>query len=274
MTFSVVIPAHNEATVIAKCLAFVPDLEPGEAEVVVVANGCTDSTAAAAAAVPGVTVVNLAEGGKRGALNAGDAATTAFPRIYLDADVVIGAGDLRQLVAALSAGLPRVAAPRVHFAIEGRPWTVRAFYTVYERLPYVREGLIGLGVYAVSPEGRARFGEFPAVTADDLFVQRLYAPSERIILTGSTFSVEVPRTLGALIAVRTRTAFGSRELAQTGDDAFATSTKQTLIGLARLAARSPQLIPSVAVYLAVTVAARGRARRAAGRAWHRDTTTR
>src|SRR4051794_36220479 len=93
--FSVVIPAHNEATVLARSvLAWLGDLEPGEAEVVVVANGCTDETAAVARGL-GVQVVELATASKSTALTAGDAAVTTFPRIYLDADITVAASTLR-----------------------------------------------------------------------------------------------------------------------------------------------------------------------------------
>jgi glycosyltransferase involved in cell wall biosynthesis len=273
--FSVVIPAHNEERVIGRCLnAFVPGLAAGEAEVVVVPNGCTDRTAEIAAAYPGVTVVDLPVGSKPAALNAGDEAATALPRVYLDADIVISPATLRALVAALREGRPRVAAPSVRFALDGRPWAVRAFYAAYQRLPYVSEGLTGLGVFALSAEGRARFGRFPDVTADDLFVQRLFGADERVVLHNASFAVEVPRTLRALIAVRTRTAFGSAELAKTQGNEFAASTKETVWALLRMTARAPHLLPAAVVYVAVTVAARLRARRARPNVWQRDATTR
>ena len=49
---SVIIPAHNEESVIARCLeAFVTGAEPGELEAIVVANGCSDATAEIALAM-------------------------------------------------------------------------------------------------------------------------------------------------------------------------------------------------------------------------------
>jgi glycosyltransferase involved in cell wall biosynthesis len=79
---SVVIPAHNEERVIGRCLEVLQaGLRPGELEVVVVANGCTDNTERVArSAVPAVRVVSLAEASKAAALNAGDAVASAFPR--------------------------------------------------------------------------------------------------------------------------------------------------------------------------------------------------
>ena len=43
--FSVIIPAHNEEKVLGRCLdALLADSRPGEMEIVVAANGCTDRT--------------------------------------------------------------------------------------------------------------------------------------------------------------------------------------------------------------------------------------
>ena len=41
-------------------------------------------------------------------------------------------------------------------------------------LPYVREGMIGVGVYALSEKGPERFAEFPDVIADDGYVRMLF----------------------------------------------------------------------------------------------------
>ena len=80
---SVLIPAHNEASEITACLASVfasEDLPAGwQGEVLVIANGCTDQTAALARSTPvpqgwSLLVLDLPEGGKLAALNAGDRA--------------------------------------------------------------------------------------------------------------------------------------------------------------------------------------------------------
>jgi hypothetical protein len=77
---SIVIPAHDEERVIGRCLSgLASGAEPGELEVVVVANGCTDGTAAAARTFPGVRVVETPVAGKAAALNLGDEHAPAFP---------------------------------------------------------------------------------------------------------------------------------------------------------------------------------------------------
>lgn len=83
--FSILIPASNEARYIGPCLnaLLASDPVPGfTVEVIVIANGCTDDTAARAkrfapvAAERGwrLKVIKQPEGSKPGALNAGDLA--------------------------------------------------------------------------------------------------------------------------------------------------------------------------------------------------------
>ncbi|MDO5627803.1 MAG: glycosyltransferase [Mobilicoccus sp.] len=279
---AVVIPAHNEEQVIGACLeALDAARDDGlEVEVIVVANGCTDGTADVARQYPDVRVIEQDEPSKRLALDTGDAAATRFPRIFLDADIRLGSGALRQLVAALSVPEPRVGSPTVRFDMTGASVSVRSFYRAFEQLPYVRHHLIGLGVYGLSEQGRARFDRFPEVVADDLFIQRLFADEERVVVPGE-FWVRVPRDLRNLLKVRTRVARGNSELAgiATDDDEgrFAGSTGATGRALRDLARSEPARIPDVAVYVAVTLAARLRARRAAARgrsAWERDDSSR
>lgn len=276
--FSVVIPAHDEAAVIGRCLAsFVGDLAPGEAEVFVVANGCTDRTADVACAFPGVSVLELTEASKTAALNAGDEAATAFPRVFLDADIDVSADTLRHLAEALEGPGAAVGAPRAALDLDGCSAAVRRFYRVHARLPYMAEGMTGTGIYALSRAGRSRFGRFPDLTADDLFVQRLFAPGERTVLP-DRFTVRVPRTLAALVTVRTRVAAGNRQMAheRADDEAFQSSAGSTGRALVHLVRASPRELVGAAVYVGVTVVARGRARTRKGRGagWLRDQTSR
>ena len=100
---SIVIAAHNEATVIGRCLdTLLADAHPGEFDVTVVANGCSDRTAEVAGARTGVRVLDVAQPGKSNALNVGDTAAQGFPRIYLDADINASTEVARALVGALS----------------------------------------------------------------------------------------------------------------------------------------------------------------------------
>ncbi len=91
---SIVVAAHNESSVIRRLLSqLVGPALKDELDIVVVANGCTDDTAEVARSFgPPVQVLSLATASKREALAAGNRAATAFPRVYVDADVELGAG--------------------------------------------------------------------------------------------------------------------------------------------------------------------------------------
>ena len=270
---SVVVPAHDEATVITRCLDSVyAGFDPGEVEVVVVANGCTDATADVARAHPrGPQVVELAEGGKPGALNAGDAAVTSFPRAYVDADVRLGPGALRAVLTELDRGA-LAGAPRPRFETAGRPYVVRAFYDTWQRLPFLTQSPVGNGVYVLSRQGRARFGPFPEITADDLFVLRQFAPHERAVAQDACFVVETPRSLRYLLRVRRRVYAGNAEAdAHSPDPGTNPSPARSLLRLVR----RPADLPPVAVYALVSVVAKRQAgRRSATRHWERDDSTR
>jgi glycosyltransferase involved in cell wall biosynthesis len=270
---SVVIPAHDEAAVIERCLAALNDGGAGRPlEVIVACNGCTDDTPARARrAMPSATVLELPDASKIAALDAGDAAASAFPRFYVDADVELTGADLALVADALDRGPALCAAPRPSFEIDGRPWAVRAFYGVWSRLPYLTEVPVGNGVYAVSAEGRRRFERFPGVVADDLFVQGRFTDAERVVVPTATFTVHPPRTLRGLYHVRVRAHRGKLELQRAG--AAPPSTQQRSVRAALGLAADPRRMPAVAVYLGVNLAARiaaGRRLRAGVGTWERD----
>lgn len=270
---SVLVPAHDEEQVIGRCLkALLAGVDVTGVEVLVVANGCTDRTAQVAR-LHGADVLEVATASKVGALRAGDEMLATLPRVYLDADVVLGPGALQALARELASDLPRVGAPRAIFRTEGRPWVVRSFYEAYTRLPYVSGEMVGSGVYALSAAGRARFDTFPDLTADDLFVQRLFSSSETFVLPDVSFTVETPRTVKGLLAVRTRTARGNRQMASQGGPSSVSSTGSTVKALVTMVRAEPRIAISAGLYVAVTVLARWRSRRS-GLMWDRDTSTR
>jgi glycosyltransferase involved in cell wall biosynthesis len=276
---SIIIPAHNEATVIGRLLVQLVSREnPGEFDVIVVANGCSDETAAVAEAFgSGVRVLSIPVASKHAALIAGDEAAKDFPRIYLDADVELGGGDVRALAQALEAPGALAAAPRRELAMAGRPWLVRWYYDVWTRLPEVRQGLFGRGVIGVSELGHQRIAELPPVLADDLAASLAFAPAERIIVSAASVVVHPPRTFGDLMRRRVRAAVSVAQIenTQSGQDGAGRTSMSDLMAIAQENAGMP---PRVMLFLAIAVLARLRARRAVRRGdfstWLRDESSR
>ncbi len=88
MTVTAIIPAYNEEHRIAAVLATVTAVAAVSA-VIVVNDGSTDGTAAAAQAVPGVEVLTLpANRGKGGAMRAGAMHAQADVLLFFDADLI------------------------------------------------------------------------------------------------------------------------------------------------------------------------------------------
>jgi glycosyltransferase involved in cell wall biosynthesis len=277
---SVVIAAHNEENVIGLSLDALLDQRTSERiEVVVSANGCTDRTVAVATR-PGVTVVVSPEPGKAVALNAGDRIATAFPRIYLDADIVVPPGGLAAVIGRLAeAPHPLAVVPRRRLNTAGRPWPVRAYLSINERLPAFRNGLFGRGMIALSEEGRSRFDAFPTMIADDLFIDSLFADAEKAEASDVEVVVQAPFTTRDLVRRLVRVRRGNAELraaAAAGLVEVRVRAADRWAWLREVVLPDPRLIPAAVPYVSITLIAGLLARRrvAAGHGWGHDKSTR
>jgi len=255
---SIVIPAHDEAATIARLLESLLDgAMPGEFEVIVVCNGCTDRTAEIARGL-GVQVVELTEPSKAAALAHGDTQAQHFPRIYLDADIEVSAATVRALSMALD-GTVIAAGPQRLLQADGASLLVRAYYAVWTRLPQVRAGLFGRGVVAVSAVGHERTRTLPAVMSDDLAMSEAFGPSERTVVADAVAVIRPPRNLRDLLRRRIRVTTGNAQLDQTG--ARSAEAKTSWGDLARIVRDEPRLAGCVPVFVGVALASRIVARR-------------
>jgi exopolysaccharide biosynthesis WecB/TagA/CpsF family protein len=208
---TVIIPAHNEAVGIERCLrALRPNDAPEELQVIVVCNGCSDTTAAVAASFAGVEVIETAVANKTTALNLGDEAARSSPRMYLDADIELPRDVVDLLVAQLQATGSPAATVRFRLDLSEASRSVARHYRARSRAPYP-DHLVGRGVYCLSEAGRSRFGEFPPVIGDDLFVQSLFSPDEVTVVDAFSAVVKPPETIRELVRVQSRVAAGNRE---------------------------------------------------------------
>lgn len=273
---SVVVPAHDEERTIARLLTGLVEGDPaGDLDIVVVANGCSDRTAATARAVsPRLRVLEIDVASKIAALNAGDAATDVFPRAYVDADAEVSAAALLALADDLSRpGVVLTAAPRLRLETSGGSLLSRMYHQVWTNTPYVVAGPIGCGVYVLSQAARERFAQFPSVIADDLYVERL-AGEHRLVDESHQFVFHAPRSTEALLSRLTRATLGNLQLEVEYGMEPGTGGA---VGLLRRMLPRPWLWPSLAVYIMLRGIAERRARRrlASGEfEWSRDHSTR
>ncbi len=260
---SVIIPANNEAGYIANCLRAVlaSDALPEPVEIIVVSNNSTDATVSIASGFAQdadsrgwvLKVLDLPQGGKTNALNAGDGAASAQNRIYLDADVVVSPPLLAQIAAILARDAVVFASGKVVIA-EAETAISRAYGRIYRKVPFMTSGVPGCGLFAVNAAGRARWALFPDIISDDTFVRLSFTPAERVSATAG-YEWPIVEGFSNLIRVRRRQDVGVEEIAQRFPTLVQNDDKRRFgYGrLVRLALADPV---GFAVYFAVTVIVR------------------
>ena len=259
---SVIIPANNEEALIGACLTAIlaSDSPACPVEIVVVANGCTDRTAEVAqgfvaqALARGwkMTVLDLTQGGKMRALNAGDDAASLPWRAYLDADVTVSRGLLNQLCHALDGPKARYASGTLRITAKGT--ISKAYAATYRKVPFMAHGVPGCGLFAVNAAGRARWGKFPDIISDDTYVRLLFRPEERVAVA-ATYDWPVVEGFRTLVRVRRRQDRGTRQVAALFPNLMENEDKARLglTGMMHLFLRNPV---GFAVYSSVAVAVR------------------
>lgn len=278
-SITVVIPAHNEAAVIVETLRALTGGGDG-LEVLVVCNGCTDGTAAAAAGVAGVRVMESPVPSKVNAVNLGLREARGEVVVCVDADIRLGGAGVAGLARALERPGVLAAAPRVEMDFApGTAWGVRAYYRVWFALPYVSEGMVGCGVYALNAAGRARIGEIPELIADDGFVRSSFAAGERVRVDETVAKVRGPRTLRDLIKIKTRSRLGGYQLRQRFPEGLPGQGGGARHGSAWAGVlMKPSLWACVPAYLYVNIVSRlrakGQVKSLAGYVWERDESSR
>jgi glycosyltransferase involved in cell wall biosynthesis len=281
---SVLIPAHNEGAVIGRCLDnLFEGIDPTHLEVGVVCNGCSDDTAVVARACGHpVEVIELDEASKPAALRAGDRRLRAFPRLYLDADVVLRGPIARQVLEQLTRDGSVAARPPIRYDTAHSSAIVRRYYRARSRVPAVMGSIWGAGVYGLSAAGRARFGDHPDVVAEDLFVDQFFDPDEIEIVGDEPVLVVAPGCYRDLLNVMRRAYRGAAEnrvaTEHPGDPdrrvvRTSSTTPTTLRDVLRLCRSVPGVVDA-ATYAFVAVSARVYIALGSSARWERDESSR
>jgi len=271
---SVAIAAHNEARVIRHCLdALLTGLAPLELEVVVSCNGCSDNTAdIVRSSWPDVSVIELVQASKPAALRAADEALTAFPRIYLDADVILPVASARRLIDTLATGSFVAARPVFRYDTSRCDRLVGSYYRAREAVVAGRHMLQG-GVYGLSKSGRSRFGIYPDVIADDLYADQWFEPSEIDVLYDAPAMVTIPRGIRDLIHVLRRRKKGDVELHSLPGGA-ADTARSTLRSLMSMALSGPRPALDALIFALIAAIVRVSVTISSPAGWSRDESSR
>ena len=186
MRFSVIVPAHNEAQWLPRALASITAAGTrvdGPVEVVVVANRCSDDTAALAAAADAVVIESPARN-VAAVRNAGAGVATGDTIVTIDADCVMSSTALRAVEDLLDSGKYVGGGSKVR--PERSSVGIRTTYAVMEVITFVMR--VSGGMFWCPRRDYEAIGGFDerVVIAEDLdFARRLRAHGRR---TGRRFT--------------------------------------------------------------------------------------
>ncbi|MFF8805606.1 bifunctional polysaccharide deacetylase/glycosyltransferase family 2 protein [Streptomyces omiyaensis] len=219
---SAVVPAHNEEATIAACVRALLDDGCPDIDIVVVDDGSTDGTAAAARSVadPRVRVVTQSNQGKPAALNAGVAHAAHDIILMVDADTVIAPGAAARLAVAFAD--PSVGAVAGNTKVADR----KGLLVLWQHLEYVMSfglerrlfDLIGASPTVPGAIGAFRRSALSAcggISADTLaedtdIAMALCRADWRVVYRGDAHAfTHVPTTVPGLWHQRHRWAYGT-----------------------------------------------------------------
>jgi glycosyltransferase involved in cell wall biosynthesis len=213
---SVIVPAHNEASVIRRCLDSLVE-QAGVDTLIVACNGCTDNTAdIVRTEYPQALCLDIARPSKVNALNEAEKHITSWPVFYIDADARLSPNAIQTVITALEDGKTLLAAPEPVIDTSRSSWLVRLYYKVWLQLPYIREGVISTCSYVITQAGHQRFKQFPDVINDDGFVRCQFGRDERRNIPGAQIFITPPKDILSLIKIKTRARLGNMQLARAG----------------------------------------------------------
>lgn len=211
---TVIVPAHNEATVIRRCLDSLVG-QAGLDTLIVACNGCSDNTAAIVRQeYPQAICLEIAKPSKVNALNEAEKHISSWPVFYIDADTTLSADAIHTITQVLQKdNTTLLAAPEPVIDTSHSSWTVRQYYRLWLQLPYIREGVVATCSYVITQAGRARFQQFPTIINDDGYVRCQFGREERRNIPGAQIFITAPRNLVSLIKIKTRARLGNMQLA-------------------------------------------------------------
>ena len=215
---TIIVPAHNEASVIEDCLNSIIN-QDGIDHIIVPCNGCTDNTIEIVESkFPSVVCLNIEKPSKTNALNVAEEKAkelgVTYPIFYIDADTQLSDNCIPHITKALENenSETQLAAPTPVIDTRKSSWLVQTYYRVWTQLPYIKEGVIATCSFIVTEEGRKRFDVFANVIGDDGFIRCHFKNKEIANIKGAEIYITAPRDIFSLIKIKTRARLGNMEL--------------------------------------------------------------
>jgi len=234
-------------------------LDRNNYEIIVICNGCTDNTANVTRSINSkIICLETDIQSKTNAINIGEKISRYFPRIYLDADIIVSLNTIDALCAKLNEGY-LAASPEVKMNLDSCSYLVKAYYNIWLSLPYCKSGMIGTGVYALSEKGRNVFTKFPDVIADDEYVRLNFSNEERVRLDGYYSIVNAPKNIFGLLRIKTRSRLGGYELKKRFP-LLVKSEEKNYFDAVKLLLPKFYLWPYLTIYILVNIITRIRAK--------------
>lgn len=210
---SIIVPAFNEANVIADALRPLADAAAeARTQVIVVPNNCSDQTASVAlTACADAQVIETDIPGKANALNIAVQHAVGEVLVFLDADLKTSMETIQALVTPIASGKAEAACGKMVIETSSSSFLVRKFYQGWLLNPYFDAGKFG-GLFAVSAFASHRIFPMPQLVADDEWICRQFRAEVIAFVPEAEFLVFAPRRFSDLINIRKRSLRGTREL--------------------------------------------------------------
>jgi glycosyltransferase involved in cell wall biosynthesis len=213
---TIIVPAHNEASVIEDCLNSIVN-QTGIDHVIVACNGCSDDTVEIVKSkYPNTICLDIEKPSKTNALNVAEAKAKelgiSYPIFYIDADTQISPNAIKHISDSMHNSNILLSAPTPKIDTSQSSWLVKTYYKVWLKLPYIKEGVIATCSFIVSEEGRKRFDVFADVIGDDGFIRCHFKNKEIANIKGAEIYIRAPKNIYSLIKIKTRARLGNMEL--------------------------------------------------------------
>ena len=213
---TVIVPAHNETSVIEDCLNSIIN-QSGIDNIIVACNGCTDNTVEIVTTkFPSVTCLDIEKPSKTNALNVAEEKAKAlgisYPVFYIDADTQLSENAIQHISQVMDTGDVLLSAPTPIIKTDKSSFLVKTYYKVWTNLPYIKEGVIATCSFIVSEEGRQRFDKFADVIGDDGYIRCHFKNKEIANIKGAEIYITAPKDIFSLIKIKTRARLGNMEL--------------------------------------------------------------